>query len=475
MTIIFIFYILVQPVYKGVVLLVNRAHKIKLDLTKEQAHYCARSAGVARFAYNWTLKNYQKQYRAFKSGYINKSPNISDLRKLFNSQKKTRFPFALEVSKYCSQDAQMRLGDALNNFFNNKSKFPSFKSKSSHNSFYLGNDSFSIVTKIDTLTQKESYFIRVPLLKSLMRLTEKPRFEGKIMSATFSKRADNWFVSISYETDLAIVSSPQISCGIDVGISTLATVIDSNNVITKCDNPKAYRKNIKRLKYLQRCLSRKQKGSNNRKKAKQKLARFHEHIANIRKDNLHKFTTNIVDKYSSITIEELNVKGMMKNHRLAGSIADASFFMFKQMLEYKTKLTAGNVRKVNKFYPSSKLCSVCGIKNIKLELKDRSWKCSCGAIHDRDENAAKNILNCPDKECIWKEKKEIKSRIERKKVKLESEKNSLPIANGEVKLVENKGSILGSDEPSITLSEKQEIKKSKSKKFNKDSKKVNVE
>ena len=461
MTIIYIFYILGLQVYKGFILLVNRAHKIKLNLTTEQANYCARSAGVARFAYNWALSNYKSQFQEFKNGIRTKSPSIPDLRKEFNSKKKTQFPFTLEVSKYCSQDAQMRLGEALNNFFKKKAKFPTFKSKFKHNSFYLGNNSFAIVTKINQDTKKETFFLRVPLLKSLIKLTEKPRFEGKIMSATFSKRAGDWYVAICYETELDFVAPAQVSCGIDVGISSLLTGATSNNTVFKCDNPKAYRKNIKRLKYLQRCLSRKKKGSNNRKKAQYRLAKFHERIANIRKDNLHKITTQLANQYSSISIEELNVKGMMKNHKLAGSIADASFYLFKQMLEYKTKSRSSKLRKVNRFYPSSKLCSVCGNKNNLLKLKDRSWECSCGAIHDRDENAARNILNCPDTECVEQDIKVKKSRIARAKKK--DGLKTLPIADGEVKLVEDEVKASNSEDMDnlLSISLKQEIKKNK--------------
>ncbi len=444
-------------------MLVHRAHKIKLNLTTEQANYCARSAGVARFAYNWTLSNYKSQYQEFKDGKRAKAPSIPELRKEFNSQKKTNFPFTLEVSKYCSQDAQMRLGEALNNFFKKNANFPTFKSKFKHNSFYLGNDSFAIISKFNEDTKEETFFLRVPLLKSLIKLTEKPRFEGKIMSATFSKRAGDWFVAICYETELNFVAPAQVSCGIDVGISSLLTGATSNNTVFKCDNPKAYRKNIKRLKYLQRCLSRKKKGSNNRKKAQYRLAKFHERIANIRKDNLHKITTNLANQYSSISIEELNVKGMMKNHNLAGSIADASFYLFKQMLEYKTQSRSSKLRKVNRFYPSSKLCSVCGNKNNLLKLKDRSWECSCGAIHDRDENSARNILNCPDTECVEQDIKVKKSRIARAKKK--DGLKTLPIADGEVKLVEDEVKASNSEDMDnlLSVSLKQEIKKIKSK------------
>ncbi len=446
-------------------MLVHRAHKIKLDLSKEQVKYFACSAGVARFAYNWTLRTYQEQYKEFKNSSRLISPTVIDLRKEFNSKKKTEFSFVTEVSKYCSQDAQMRFGEALNNFFKKQSKFPTKKTKLKHNSFYLGNDVFTIVTKTNSETGKLNYFLKLPLLKTLVKLTEKPRFEGKVMSATFSKRADNWFVSLCYETDLAVKTAPQVSCGVDVGISSLLNVADDTNKIFKCDNPKAYRKNLRKLKYLQRCVNRKQKGSNNKKKAIKKLAKFHERIANIRKDNLHKLTTDLTKSYNLITIEDLNVKGMMKNHKLAGSIADASFYMFKQMLEYKTQLTAGKIRKAERFYPSSKLCSVCNVKNDNLKLSNRSWTCSCGAVHDRDENAAKNLLKCPDTRCVVaKVIKEKKPRISRK---------SLPIADGEVKLVENKGSTTVSNETVVTLSMKQEIKKIKSKSLKKTVKQSN--
>lgn len=393
-----------QKPYIFIIMIVSRAHKIKLYLDCEQQTYCSQSAGVARFAYNWALSQWSLQYQAFKDNKIDKPPSEGNLRKLFNQLKKNPippyflvlspeyqrnyFPWVTQVSKYCPQEAIKNLGKAFSRFFKKQGKYPRYKKKGIHDSFYIGNDQFKIIDK------NNKQYIKLPLLDKPIELKEKLRFEGKINNVVISRTANHWYASISVNTELAIKQSPNKSCGIDVGCKTLAVVCDTDGNITNYANPKAYNKNLKRLKYLQRQLSRKKKGSNNRKKAQLKVAKYHAYIRNIREDNLHKLTTTLVNNYKEINIEDLNVKGMLKNRKLSRSIADTSFYRFKQMLEYKSKVKGCTIVEIDRFFPSSQLCSHCGEQNKELKLSERQWQCKhCNINHDRDENAARNILN----------------------------------------------------------------------------------
>ena len=383
---------------------ISRAHKIKLDLNPEQLAYCAKSAGVARFAYNWALAQWNFQYQQFKDGTLDKAPSEGELRKLFNQHKKldvpayflvlspeyqkNYFPWVTEVSKYCPQEAIRNLGKAFAKFFKGTSKYPQFKKRGVHDSFYLGNDAVKI------LEQDNQQYLKVPNLKEPLLLREKLRFKGKINNVVISREANKWFASISMETQAPLKVSPNVDCGIDLGIKTLATIVDSNGNVTSFANPKGYRKHLNRLKRLQRSLARKKKSSCNRRKAQMKVARLHAHIKNIRKDNLHKLTTHIVTNFKHIYVEDLNVSGMLKNRKLSQSIADLGISELKRQLQYKAEMTASTIHEVDRFFPSSQLCSKCGTQNRELKLSERQWKCEfCGETHDRDENAAKNLLN----------------------------------------------------------------------------------
>lgn len=221
---------------------------------------------------------------------------------------------------------------------------------------------------------------------------ESLRFTGKILSATISRVADRWFVSIAVDTS----DNPHLPkaenqgvVGVDLGVSALATLSTGEPPIP---GPKPHKALLNRLRRLSRSLSRKQKGSRNRAKARTKLARLHARIANIRQDALHKLTTDLTRRFHTIGIEDLNVRGMVRNRHLARSIADMGFFEFRRQLEYKAAMRGGLVVVADRFFPSSKTCSACGSVQDAMPLSVRQWICpDCGAHHDRDVNAARNL------------------------------------------------------------------------------------
>ena len=358
------------------------AHRIALDLNNVQATYMARAAGTARFAYNWALAEWKRQYEAWKPDNSLPKPSQAALRRQLNSIKREQFPWMLEVTKNAPQMAIIQLGDAFKNFFAGRAKYPQFRKKGVHDRFTLSNDQFSI----------DGCRIRIPNL-GWVRMRETLRFAGKVMSATVSRVADRWFVSLTVDTpDSSHLpkAENQGAVGVDLGVSALAT-LSTGEVI---DGPKAHKVLLSRLQRLSRSLSRKQKGSANRKKAKGKLEKLHARIAAIRSDALHKLTTNLTRRFHTIGMENLNVRGMAKNRHLARAIADMGFFELRRQLEYKAAMRGGQVVVVDRFYPSSKTCSDCGHKLDELPLSVREWTCpGCGARHDRDVNAAINLKN----------------------------------------------------------------------------------
>ena len=357
------------------------AHKIALDPNNAQATYFARAAGTARFAYNWALAEWQRQYAAWKQDNSLPKPSQAALRRQLNAIKREQFPWMLEVTKNAPQMAIIQLGEAFKNFFAGRAKYPKFRKKGVHDRFTLTNDQFSI----------DGSCIRIPHL-GWVRMRESLRFAGKIMSATISRVADRWFVSIAVDTEDPPKrrAENQGAVGVDLGVAALAT-LSTGETIT---GPKPHKALLDRLRRLSRSLSRKQKGSSNRRKAKAKLARLHARIANIRSDALHKLTTEITRRFHTIGIEDLNVRGMAKNRHLARSIADMGFFEFRRQLEYKATMRGGVVAVADRWFASSKTCSACGSVQEALPLSVRQWICpDCGTRHDRDLNAAINLKN----------------------------------------------------------------------------------
>jgi putative transposase len=357
------------------------AHRIRLDPNDVQATYFARAAGTARFAYNWALDAWQKQYEAWKINPTLPKPNEAALRRQLNAVKGEQFPWMLGVTKNAPQMAIMQLGRAFENFFARRARFPTFRKKGRHDRFSLSNDQFRIQDKR----------IRIPKL-GWVRMRETMRFAGHVVSATISRLADHWYASITVDCP-EYSGSPaenQGAVGVDFGITALATLSTGEQFT----GPKALRTKLDRLQHASRSLSRKVKGSRNWRKAKLTLARLHERIANIRRDSLHRLSTSITRRFHTIAIEDLNVKGMMANARLARSIADMGFHALRRQLEYKSAWRGGQVVVVDRWFPSSKLCSGCGYKHEALDLGTRQWACpGCGTRHERDVNAAINLKN----------------------------------------------------------------------------------
>jgi len=288
------------------------AHRIRLDPNNVQVTYLARAAGTARFAYNWALAEWQRQYEACKLDPALAKPNEAALRRQLNAIKGEMFPWMLEVTKNAPQMAIQQLGYAFKNFFEGRARYPTFRRKGCDDRFTLTNDQFRV----------EDKRIRIPKL-GWLRMCESLRFEGRIVSASIARSANRWFACIVVDPNTSFLppTENQGAVGVDLGVTTLATLSTGETFI----GPKASRSLQSRAKRLARSLSRKVKGSHNYAKAKSKLARLLARIADIRRDGLHKLTTFITRRFHTIGIEDLTVKGMLGNHCLARSIADMAF------------------------------------------------------------------------------------------------------------------------------------------------------
>lgn len=359
----------------------NLAHKIRLNPTKEQENYFVKATGVHRFVFNWALAEWKRQY---KNG---EKPSAYKLRKEFNAIKHVEFPFISEVHRDCSSQPFCDLEKAFVNFFRrvkNGEKnpgYPKFKSRKKNRlSFYLANYVFSI---------KENY-IRIPRL-GWVNMAEKLRFNGRILSARVSKDGNHWFVSIVVEikTDETYYNNLE-PVGVDLGIKTLLTFSDG----VVAENQRITLKHAKRLRMLNKKLSRQIKDSNNWQKTVNKIRALNFKIKSQRQDYIHKWTSHLASNYGFIAIEDLNVIGMIKNRKLAKHIADASFGEIIRQLEYKQHIYGSVVQKVSRWFPSSKMCSGCGWIDENLTLDKRVFVCkNCNMALDRDMNAAINIKN----------------------------------------------------------------------------------
>lgn len=348
-----------------------KAFKTRIYPTIKQIELIEKTFGCCRFVYNKGLECKKVAYEKDKANV-----SVYELMKRLTQQKK-EFEWLKEVEAQALQQSLLDLQSAYVKFFHEHKGFPKFRKKGEKESYR---------TLIPKYFSKRSIYIpKVGIIKTAERIRKK----WIIKNATISKRAGLYFVSILIEyNSQKIIKSGEVA-GIDLGIKDFAIL--SNG--TKYKNIKSLKQQEDKLARLQRNLSHTQKGSNNRKNLKTKIARLHLHIANKRNDYLHKISTEIINRYSLIAIENLNVKGMIQNHKLAKNIADCSWSEFVRQLEYKANWYNCELRKIGRFEPSSKLCSVCGYKMVEMPLNIRKWECpNCHTVHDRDINAANNIL-----------------------------------------------------------------------------------
>ncbi|MGY5853333.1 MAG: RNA-guided endonuclease TnpB family protein [Candidatus Thorarchaeota archaeon] len=364
-------------------MLVHRAYRYELDPNNSQRSSLQRHAGVARFTYNWGL---EQRIKIFKERHgKDRFTDAMKQHKLLTSLKETQFPWMYQCSKCAPQEALRDLHRAFQNFYRGRRKgqkigFPKFKRKGVHDSFRLNG--------VIRIVGRKVQLPRIGRVRLKERRTN--YFNGRILSATVSRRAHKWFVSLTVEEEIEepvpVKGNP---IGVDLGIKTLATLSDC----TIFPNHRALGRHIKKLRKLSKNLSRKKKGSKNREKAKLRLAKMYLKIFNIRQDTLHKLTTYLAKNHSRIVIEDLCVSGMMKNRRLARAIADVGFYEFRRQLEYKTKWYGSELVIAPRSFPSSKRCSLCGHKKKELLLSEREYHCEeCGLRIDRDLNAALNLV-----------------------------------------------------------------------------------
>lgn len=373
---------------------VTRAYETELDPTQAQHMLFCQYAGTARFAYNYGLARKQAAYQAGE-----KTPSAVQLQKELTARKHDDLPWLNAISKWVAQNALRNLDSAFEHFFRKcrlkkegkwkgKCGYPRFKSKQKwRGSFRLDfpvhvYDDRIQLPKIGTVKLKEQGFI--------------PTWGVKVLSATVSEKAGRWYVSVQVEEDHPEPSTATgEALGVDLGIKTLATLSDGRTF----ENPKALRKKITALKRVSRWHSRKHKGSQNRKKAKARLAKMHARIANMRKDALHKATSALVartkpdnQRPACIVLEDLTISGMLKNRKLSRAIADVGMYEFRRQITYKAAFAGARVVIVSRWEPSSKTCSSCGTVRAVLGLNERVFVCEdCGYVADRDYNAAKNL------------------------------------------------------------------------------------
>ncbi|MDV7692833.1 IS200/IS605 family element RNA-guided endonuclease TnpB [Enterococcus faecium] len=366
-----------------------KAYKFRLYPTEEQEIFFAKSFGCVRKVYNLMLDDRKKAYEEVK--------NDSSKKMSFPTPAKYKeeFPFLKEIDSLALANAQLNLDKAYKNFFRDKSVgFPRFKSKKNSVQSYTTNNQNGTIALID------NKFIKVPKLKSLIRIKLHRQPKGIIKSATISRHSSGkYYISLLCKEEVSELPKSNSAVGIDLGITDFAILSDGR----KFDNNQFTSKMEKKLKREQRKLSRrallaKQKGidlfeASNYQKQKCKVARLHEKVMNQRTDFLNKLSTEMIKNHDIICIEDLNTKGMLRNHKLAKSISDVSWSSFVTKLQYKADWYGREIIKIDKWFPSSQICSECGHKDGKKPLDIREWTCLiCHAHHDRDINASINIL-----------------------------------------------------------------------------------
>jgi putative transposase len=352
-----------------------KSYKYKLNPNEDQKVLLNKHFGSIRFIYNHFLNERKREYDTNKQT-INYYDNAKSLTEL---KKQEDYSWLNEINSQSLQVSLKNLDDAYNGFFKKRTKFPKFKSKHTKNSF-----------KVPQFVKIQNGKLRIPKFKNPIDIVLHRTFSGIIKQCTISKTPTNeYFVSILVETEHKKLEKTGKSIGIDLGLKDFAITSDGY----KYKNNRYTKRYQTKLKKAQQHLSRKKKGSNRYQTQKLKVAKLHKKITNSRLDNLHKVSTELITKYDTIILEDLNIKGMMQNHKLAKHIADVSWSKFIELLTYKAEWNDKQIVKIDRFFPSSKTCNSCGYINQNLKLDMREWTCpSCHTKLDRDLNASKNIL-----------------------------------------------------------------------------------
>lgn len=355
--------------------MIHKSYKFKMEPTSSQKVLLAKHFGSCRFLFNYFLHERKEKYLNEKTSlsFYDNSKALTELKT------QDGFSWLKEVSSQSLQASIRNLDVAYKKFFNKQNRFPKFKSKNSKQSFKIPQNVFV----------KEDKLI-ISKFREGIRIIQHRELEGKILFAVISKTpTGKYFVSITCEVDHISIQKMDGKVGIDTGIKDLAILSNGK----RYGNIKVLKTNLKKLKYEQRQLSKKRKGSNSRNKQRKQVASLYVKITNARKDYLHKVSTEIIKNHDVIAVEDLHVKGIMKNRHLAQAMSDVGLGEFYKQLEYKSKWNGRSFVKIDRFFPSSKTCSNCGWINQDLKLSDREWNClSCKTRHDRDWNASKNIL-----------------------------------------------------------------------------------
>jgi len=358
---------------------INKSYKVRIYPNNKQIELLDKHFGSVRFIYNYFLNIKNNEYKE-----TGKNLSYYDLcNRLTSVKNNDDYLWLNDVNSQSLQWSIRFLDVAFNNFFNKRSKFPKFKKKSNEQSFKVPvNSTFKLLDKK----------IIFPKFKEGIKYKGKIDLDNllKFNSITITKTpSGKYYASLQGEFNYYPKEKNDNKIGLDLGIKDF--LIADNGI--KVDNPKYLKKSLKRLKYSQRQLSKKTKGSKNRNKQRINISKIYEKVTNKRNDFLHKLSSKIVNENQVICLEDLSVKNMVKNHKLAQSISDVSWSKFIDMLKYKSEWNDRQLVQINRFYPSSKSCSECHYINEGLTLKDREWNCpSCNTHHDRDINAAINIL-----------------------------------------------------------------------------------